>query len=227
MTNDQQTLRRIFLSLLSFLLLCSSSLAQPLDKTEERKAGWTYQTHQHETLSEISIRLYGTHRLWPEIARWNALTPPYRLRPNQILVLKRKPTVESKLGERFVQNLWNAYFERRAKNKGETEVELKEQFLAATQKVEPSSDRDAEEYLSEGESLLKEEQFEKAVERFRKSRETNSTLTAPWFYEIRAFRLLNRDDEARKTGLLLLKIHPEFRELPLFKDLFKTAVGAP
>ncbi len=211
----------------------------------EPNEGWTYKTHQHETLSEISIRLYGTHRMWPEIAKWNSIKAPFSVRPNQVLTLKTKPTVKPEEGERFVQNLWRAYFDLPPqgtqlntpeiepspipKTRAQQQAEIKDQFLAAVQETESREavEKTAEEYLSQGETLLKNGQFEKAVESFQKSREIDSSLTAPWLLEIRALRLLKREDEARRTSVLFLKLHPELRSLPLFKDLLGDFRGNP
>ncbi|MGK5089816.1 hypothetical protein WDW86_19875, partial [Bdellovibrionota bacterium FG-2] len=238
--------RRIIFGLF-FLFPCFYGSAWAKGKAAEvGKSTWTYRTHPHETLSEISIRLYGTHRLWPQIAKWNSLKPPYRVLPERNLILKRKPTVSAKEGEQYVLNLWRAYFALPPKESKKSEgsplalkvspapktkvqerAEIKDQFLAAIQNenreqvdAADSEGKSAEEYLAEGEKFLKDKKFEAAVESFKKARETNPTLTAPWFYEIRAFRLLKRDDDARKTASLLLKLHPEFQALPLFKNLF-------
>jgi len=66
------------------------------------------------SLSEIALRLYGSSGAWREIAEWNGLKPPYRLRRGQKLILKRSPTLTPAQGNQLVLEMWRRRLAERA-----------------------------------------------------------------------------------------------------------------
>jgi hypothetical protein len=67
---------------ISLLLLAS------LARADETSHVVTVET---PTLELVSVYLYGRVGMWPIIARWNDLQPPYALKHGQKLVLRRPP----------------------------------------------------------------------------------------------------------------------------------------
>ena len=83
-----------------FTFFIAIAIAQEPGKT------WNYTVQQNETLAEVSTRLYGTTRRWPELAKWNSLSKPYRLQTGQKLVLRRAPKLSPAKGRAAVEAMW-------------------------------------------------------------------------------------------------------------------------
>lgn len=66
------------------------------------------------TLSIISKIIYGNTKKWQEIAEWNQISAPYRIRLGQVLILKGvAPVPEAELKKRLL-DLWRAKLSKRA-----------------------------------------------------------------------------------------------------------------
>ena len=64
-------------------------------------------------LGEIAIRLYGRVWMWPKMARWNALAPPYHLEIGQWLDLLEAPTISRAEGDLRLLEMWRKQLNRR------------------------------------------------------------------------------------------------------------------
>ena len=207
----------------------------------------TAQTFRYRVTSEdiglqiISIRLYGTLKKWHELAKWNHLETPYPIRIGQYLILEEKPTFTEKEGEAEVMKVWRQRFQlsvdavemkaieiQHIKKKEEKRKEIKKEFLVTFQEIqkkeEPEKAKEevtAEKKFANGETYFNNKQHEEALVEFRKSHELDPEPLPAWFYEIRILRLLNREEEAKKTAKVLFKVHPEVEQLPMFQLMFE------
>ncbi len=78
---------------------------------------------------------------------------------------------------------------------------------------------EAKGYFELGQKFMQAKQYEKASAAFRKSRTMDPELLGPWFYEIKALKLLFKDDEAKKVVVELLDHKPELKDLPVLQTV--------
>lgn len=67
-------------------------------------------TDSGDSLTMVSLRLYGTHRRWTELAALNQISRPYHIRLGQVLNLPAAPTLDPKEGDAIVLNYWRRKF---------------------------------------------------------------------------------------------------------------------
>lgn len=231
-----------------------------LVSTSQKKSNrWSTRVLDGESLGQISMRLYGTTKKWKKIAEWNQLSPPYRIKVNQLLVLEVQPALSEQAGNDALLQMWRKRFGlveqaplvavpatpvlpqvpqkvqalvEEAKKEDRT-LEVKEQIqsIQDTSKMDEEQIKqvetqveklEEEEYQAKGfyelgQKHMQSKQYEKAFQSFRKSRTLDPDLLAPWFYEIKALRLMSRDDEAKEVVVELLDHRPELKELPVLQ----------
>lgn len=90
----------------------------------------TYVVEQYDTLSEISIKLYGTSRRWREIARWNGLEDPHKIRSGKRLLLEEAPTVEPEVGNVLLVEMWRHRFGVDIERPGPKSIDEARTYLA-------------------------------------------------------------------------------------------------
>lgn len=181
------------------------------------------------TLSEIALFHYGKTKALKEIAEWNNLSSPYRLRLGQKLVLKRKPISEEK-GNSILLAMWRKKFGlstetaqvRRTEPKGEQST----QFAS----IEPDPNRDEPpalverkiaEYIPEspeklyenGRVYFEQRKYRSALPLLNKSREMNSAFVPAWILEIKSLQKLGKKGEAQGLSDQFVSARPEMKEL--------------
>lgn len=114
--------RTFFLTLVGFGLIFtvpSRGEELPEVKAVGASTGFTHVVQEKQFLWEVSLLYYGSLKKVPEIAQWNQLEPPYRLRRGQRLVLRLQPTVPLEVGRSWVLEYWRQYLDARgARPKG-------------------------------------------------------------------------------------------------------------
>ncbi len=225
-------------------------------------------------LGEIAIRLYGRVWMWPKMARWNALAPPYHLEIGQWLDLLEAPTISRAEGDLRLLEMWRKQLNRREqllaiprhklsprdrkmldaieaerragevklaseiKIRKQVEIKMQEEQEAARKRQIASIQRDRaiegekteveealedpvspESLFAQGQELFEKGEQAGALDRFHRSRKSDSDPLPPWFYEIRVLRLMKRVDEAKAVGRELIEAHPEVKDLPMLQFL--------
>ena len=96
----------------------SRALAQTQShQSEQRQAPAHFEVNEDtRTLSEVSIVVYGNDQHWQEIATWNQIEAPFRIRPGQDLRLEKKPTLTLKEGNAKLLEMWRHHFSRLPEN---------------------------------------------------------------------------------------------------------------
>ncbi len=94
--------------------------------------------------------------------------------------------------------------------------EAKEELM----KLPPPEPESAEEFYNKGKEQFDGGEYERALANFKQSRTLNEESLPSWFFEIRTLKLLEQDDEAKKTATHLLDERPELKNLPMFRTMF-------
>lgn len=77
-----------------------ASSARAQENHRQQVVEWSHTvTADAPTLGHISQKLYGLVRHWKEIAQWNGISDPRKLRLGQRLILSRKPLTPDELGK--------------------------------------------------------------------------------------------------------------------------------
>lgn len=105
---------------LSLILVGTSWGEEPSAATPPAAStGFTHVVQEKQFLWEVSLLYYGSLKKTAEIAQWNQLESPYRLRRGQRLVLRLQPTVPLEVGRSWVLEYWRQYLDARgARPKG-------------------------------------------------------------------------------------------------------------
>lgn len=173
-------------------------VAQPGVSAVRKKAPYHHEVKRGECLSIISRNVYEAPSFWPTIAKWNRLKNPHRIFPRQRLGLWKKP-VEPGYVYRPPPRIY-------------------EKALVELKKEDPEYEvPDAKRLFEQGEGFFTEGSYEKALKKFRLSRETDEDFLPPWFYEMRTLRVLKRVAEADKVESEFLGEHPKLKRLPMFR----------
>jgi hypothetical protein len=72
-----------------------------------------YTVQKHDTLGELSIRMFGTVKRVADLVRWNGLSNANRLRPGQKLIVGDDPTLTVAQGDRALLSMWRHSLEVR------------------------------------------------------------------------------------------------------------------
>jgi len=216
------------------LILSFTLLAENL-KNQEPKY---YIVEPNITLGEISIKLYGTTRMWKKIAQWNNLNPPYALKPNQKLVLKIPPKItnEKEANEKVLQ-MWRNLLAKKAGEKIPQELpiqkqqaETKQKFLEVYSAIEEQEKKElskkelsAKDYFIEGENYFKKGQYHDALKAFQASRKLNDEDKLIWIYELRTLKALNLHHEAQEVAKKFIKVHPDASKLKFVQNILKSS----
>ena len=230
---------RLFLAL--DLLVITASLAR--SEVSHASAPAKYVVAEGDTLELIALRLYGNKSRWKILARWNRLKNPSRLYVGKTLRVKYPPTLSNKEGEERVIAHWRA---KLGVNEYEPPAmdDLKKQVAhinrtafeeAKTQakKAEPTWEsqlaepQEAEQLFNRGQTLFNQNQFEKALPDFTKSRQSNERFLPGWLFEIRTLQALHREEEAKTVARALIKSRPSLKGLPGIKNLLASDTATP
>ncbi|MGK5083396.1 LysM domain-containing protein [Bdellovibrionota bacterium FG-1] len=185
-----------------------------------------------ETLSVISIQLYGHSRFWREIAKKNEIQPPYRIRIGQRISLPRAAALTPEQGQAALLSFWRRKFGL-AKIYAVRPVVAKpvvakiapaivEGFKQAVQKQAVAKDWEsevaapssAEEYLQQGEKSASAGRIQEALAFFHKGRQGDPDLLPAWLQEIHSLRDLGRGTEAYQVAQELVQKKPAMGHLP-------------
>jgi tetratricopeptide (TPR) repeat protein len=222
----------------------------------EPSVAMTFRVDDSTSLSEISLRLYGTANKWRKIAEWNQLAPPYRVRLNQVLKLRDPPTLGPEEGKQKLLAMWRrrmgvaasevgvaasevgaAPKEKQEEQKKHEEVKLQSEFVATFHEDEVEAKKDLppqqaerersyDDYFKEGEAQDKSRHFEEAAASFKKAREINPKSFAAWLCEIAVLKKLGRQAEAKTTAMALVEREPQLKNIPVIRNLLN-GEGAP
>ena len=216
-------MRRFFLIAIAIVGACFSARS-------ETWAGQAHPTHTITTeasLLEVSIRLYGTSRHWRRIARLSKLRQPYAIWPGRVLRLPKAATLALSEGDRAVLKMWRRRLELRSKA-NEPPTRSEPAFLAHLEEARKETlesldtgQAEARQLFEEGERLFKAKSYEAALDKLRRSRGLNSEPLPTWFYEFRALRMLEREEEAKGLARELLQRRPDLKSLPMFQPMLK------
>jgi tetratricopeptide (TPR) repeat protein len=206
-------LRRSVLSLLAaaWLAACLPYSLRADDSSFDPNA--QYRIGDETRLVEIAVRLYGDADMFAEIAEWNGMSEPFRLRKGQVLVLKKPPTLDSKEGDQAVLAYWRKHFD----NQGET-IPAAQTKIAETGNLSREMVK-ARDSFAEGQKLFDGKKLKKALAKFKESRKIDPDFLPAWFYEIRTLKLLKKEKAAKAASDELLKRRPELQALPMFKGV--------
>ena len=227
------------------LLLASFSIAGATSTDNKSKS---YLVEADLSLSMIALKLYGNGKMASQLAKWNHLNKPYRVHPGQKLILIKPPELTETEGNLLIKNHWLAKMnltvtpdytpvedikktEEKAaaleeKKAPPTKAEIEVKFQEVVKKAEEANYQDlsqselsASKAQDEGERNFKIQKYDDALVLFQQSRMQDEEPLAPWLYEIRTLKLLNRNDEAKTTARVFVKRHPEVAEFPSIKLL--------
>ncbi len=184
-------------------------------------------TPDARTLSEVALYLYGRASVYKQIAEWNSLSPPYRLRLGQKLVLKKLPRLTAEEGSRRLLNHWRKKFGLLTPVSDPIRVaaaikEVKKQKFEVAAKIVPKDlefePPSSQQFFLDGKKYFDGGKYGEALLAFHKSREADSDYLPPWFFEIRTLRQMDRKEEERKVRIEFLNSHPKLSALPFFKE---------
>ena len=88
----------------------------------------------------------------------------------------------------------------------------------AIKKVD-ASDLTAKDFFALGETAFDENEYQKAYDNFKRSRQLDSASLPAWFFEINSLKKLNRDGDAKDLAKELVQKRPELAGLPAIKNL--------
>ena len=213
-----------------------TQLAQPVPQAE-------YVVQRGDILGEISIRLYGTSRLWKKIAKWNHLEDPDHILEGDKLILMKPPKLTAEEGDKAVatmrkkrdEKMFSANEPSRALSAVPTaEVPIPEEKppQAFVEDLRLSKEEEkknlsqpeltAQEAYEQGEQDFSKKDYEESALMFHKSRTLNPDSLPSWFFEIRALKMKTEgEEEAKSVAHEFIKEHPELIELPMFQTLLK------
>jgi LysM repeat protein len=200
---------------LCFLILFQTSLTSAA----------VYVVASGDSLSTISLKIYGSGNKWKSLARLNNVRSPYGLTVGQHL---RYPAtaIASENGKKLLVKFWDRKLSERAGGEDET-TETASGAPApgisrqvASEAIEASSD-ESRRIFHQGRAFFDDGNFSQALTLFRTSRHADEKFLPPWFYEIRALRKLGQNGLANETRLSLLSSHPELASLPILQDTDK------
>ena len=204
--------------------------------TDTNTAGKSYLVEADLSLSMIALKLYGNGKMARQLAHWNHLKKPYRMIPGQKLILNKPPELSEAEGNLLIKNHWLAKMnlisqpEEAAapeiKKAPPTKEEIEVKFQEVVKKAEEANYQDlsqsevsASKAQDEGEKNFKIQKYDEALALFQQSRKQDEEPLAPWLYEIRTLKLLNRAGDAKVAARAFVKRHPEAAEFPSIKPM--------
>jgi predicted Zn-dependent protease len=198
-----------------FLLLCAGASAGfaaetrpdgclPPGEGASYRVGWDIRT-----LSEISAYLYGTAKKYTQIAQWNGIAAPYKIRQGQCLKLKEAPRMTPEQGLAEVQR-------RRGESPSVATVAPQPILIPLPFK---KNEEATEKQLDQGEKALKDGHYSHAIEVFHAAREQDPESVAAWLFEIQALNMSHHEADARELARRLVSKQDELKEIPYLQKL--------
>lgn len=173
-------------------IFCLTTLSARSDQS-----AWEVTTSRSlNTLGVISIYSYGTTRYAKQIAGWNGIPAPYRLKLGQKLKLKRQPTLSPVDGEAAVAQMW----------RGQAVIEQ----IASKAKPDPRS-RDLFDRAIQASSP------DETLALLRRNRQRDPNHLPTWFQELKLLKTLGRTEEVAKVAEELVAKNPNVAQVPAVK----------
>ncbi|MBC7398121.1 MAG: LysM peptidoglycan-binding domain-containing protein [Bdellovibrionales bacterium] len=179
----------------------------------------TYTVNDQISLSEISIQLYGKPEQWKEIAQYNHLKRPYRIRIGQILKLKHKPTLSEAEGNAALLALWRNRFGLNLQSAPVVSLEDAMKASEALKKAELTPAAiSSESNFKQGLGFYQQRNYKKAQLFFERARKSNPDSYPTWFYEINCLKAQHRFSGARELAHQLILSHSELASMPALSE---------
>lgn len=171
-----------------------------------------------QTLGEISMFLYGTHKRATQIAEWNGLSPPYALSIGQKLMLLEPPRVSPEEGRAALLAMWRERFGLPEAD-DQPLLNLKPLDADELRIVEQSeSSAESELRLEDGEALMEKNDLEGARIQFVRARDLEPNQIGAWFLELHVLRRLERRKELAQVLSMLVVRFPQLADIFAISD---------
>lgn len=214
--------------LLTLLLGLASSSVSFGDQNENGSFESTHVVDEHApTLGEVSIYLYDSARFAEDIAEWNDMDVNDPIWIGKKLRIKRAPQLTPEKGRQAVLNFWRKKFhqpviERSPERPQESVRPSPTPFPAPSPIPSPTpspSPKSPEKLIQAAKKSIESGNLDKAQAQLSQARKTNPDSVEARLYELSVLKKNGNEKAWKKRAQELIKMKPEFKSLPMFKDL--------